>query len=246
MKDAVRTVIVAWVMCLSLCVPLSAFAQSDPGEDEAGRIERLVERHAGNDRIQTERPEWEPETPDIEPRDRNPFIEAIGDFFAWLFSGIAPILKVLLFVAIAAAILYALWYMFGDVVGLKLRRKTQTGDEPEVSDIRGHRPDRGQATALLDQADALAADGRFAEAVHLLLFRSIEDLQERRTGGVPQSLTAREIQSLSDLSARAREALGPIIRIVENSFFGGRAVDRDGWQRARTSYEQFAFGEAGA
>ena len=112
--------------------------------------------------------------------------------------------------------------------------------------IEDQRPDPKRAATLLEEADALAAEGRFAEAVHLLLFRSIEDLRERRSGGVPQSLTAREISSLSDLTQRTREALSPIIRIVENSFFGGRPVDQTGWQSARSSYESFAFGGAAA
>ena len=34
--------------------------------------------------------------------------------------------------------------------------------------------------------------------------------------------------------------------VVERSFFGGRAVDADGWQEARRSYEEFAFGEGWA
>ena len=68
----------------------------------------------------------------------------------------------------------------------------------------------------------------------------------RRSGGVPRSLTAREIQSLGDLTQRTREALAPIIALVERSFFGGRPVDADGWQTARASYQSFAFGEAGA
>ena len=60
---------------------------------------------------------------------------------------------------------------------------------------------------------------------------------------MPRSLTAREIGSLGYLPGRARSALGPIIAIVERSFFGGRDVDESGWQTARASYEDFAFGE---
>ena len=95
---------------------------------------------------------------------------------------------------------------------------------------------------MLEEADALAHAGKFAEAVHLLLFRSIEDIQTRVETGVPRSLTAREIGRLGFLPDRARTALGPIIAIVERSFFGGRDVDQAGWQTARASYEDFAFG----
>ena len=68
----------------------------------------------------------------------------------------------------------------------------------------------------------------------------------RRAGGVPQSLTAREIERLGDLPERARAALSPIIRLVEKSFFGDQPVDQGGWKEARASYEAFAFKEARA
>lgn len=248
MTRAIRTLLIAWVLLLGLYAGGQASAQATQDEPAAGRerVEELVAEHVANDRLQTERPEWKPDLPDFEPPPKpNPFIKAIGDFFAWVFRNLAGVFGYLLIAAITGAVLYALWYMFGDVVGFRLSRKPRKAG-PELSEQPDDRPARHQATALLDEADQLAAKGRFAEAVHLLLFRSIEDVRERRAGGIPESLTAREIQSLTDLSARAREALGPIIRIVENSFFGGRPVDKDGWQRARSSYEHFAFGEVTA
>ncbi|MGB3624249.1 MAG: hypothetical protein WA989_00375 [Henriciella sp.] len=270
MRETVRTILIAWFVALSGMS--SAIAQGDSsvlgpdapvvveqdpvdrvlnrgneprGQLDRERVEQLVERHVENERLQTERAEWEPEPMEIEPRQRNSFLDAIADFFAWFFRTFGGLFKLLMFGVIAAAIIYALWYMFGDIVGIRFgRKKAEAG--PDTSEIDDQRPDQKQAVALLEQADALAAEGKFAEAVHLLLFRSIEDLREKRAGGVPQSLTAREIQSLSDLPQKARQALAPIIRIVETSFFGGRSVDRDGWQSARKSYEDFAFGGAAA
>ena len=54
------------------------------------------------------------------------------------------------------------------------------------------------------------------------------------------------LSGLQNLPERAKRGLGPIIRIVERSFFGGRPVDSDGWLEARASYEDFAFGEGWA
>lgn len=247
MTIAVRTILIAWLLALAALASPPAHSQSE-GERQTidrPRVEQLVEAHSANDRLQTERPEWEPEVETFEPRERNAFLDAISDFFGWLFRTVGPLLKYLMIAVIAGAVLYALWYMFGDVAGLRwTRRKTASG--PDISEIADQRPSQTQAVALLDEADALARQGRFAEAVHLLLFRSIDDLQKKRSGGVPASLTAREIQSLSDLSQAARRALAPIIRIVETSFFGGRPVDESGWKQARQSYEDFAFGEVTA
>ena len=245
MIGAVRTVIIAAMLLIAVSLVPQAFAQEAREDANRERVEQLVSSHTADETLQTERPEFTPEAPEQREHRRNPFIEAIGDFFAWIFRQFGGLFQILLYVAIAGAILYALWYMFGDVVRLRLQRDRKPAG-PEISEIETQRPDPVRAASLLEEADALAAQGRFAEAVHLLLFRSIEDLRERRTGGVPKSLTAREISGLSDLTQRTREALSPIIRIVENSFFGGREVGKDGWQRARTSYEAFAFGEVRA
>ena len=47
----------------------------------------------------------------------------------------------------------------------------------------------GAARARLADADALAAAGRFAEAVHLLLYRSVDDISDRRPGLVRPAMT---------------------------------------------------------
>ena len=39
---------------------------------------------------------------------------------------------------------------------------------------------RGARARLAREADALAAEGRFAEAIHHLLLRSVEDIGRRR------------------------------------------------------------------
>ncbi|MEL7454518.1 MAG: hypothetical protein AAGJ50_14215, partial [Pseudomonadota bacterium] len=119
------------------------------------------------------------------------------------------------------------------------KRKSETQDDI----IASVRPDETTALSLLEEADALARAGKYAEAVHLLLFRSIADIQERRPGRLSTALTAREIGALSDLPARPRTALAPIIALVERSFFGGQPLLEVDWKDARSSYETFAFGD---
>ncbi len=58
----------------------------------------------------------------------------------------------------------------------------------------------------LDEADALAAKGRFAEAIHHLLLRSVEDIARRRPKLVRPALTSREL-SASDGIPAARRAI---------------------------------------
>ena len=105
------------------------------------------------------------------------------------------------------------------------------------------RPDAGEARALLEDADRLAADGRFEAAIHILLFRSIDDLAARRPGAVRPALTSRDIAGLDVLPNEARAAFGRLAEAVERTFFGGRPAQADAYGAARQDYEAFAFAE---
>ena len=98
MRGAIPTIIVAWAMLLGLCAISPAFAQTareaDSGEPVS--IEELVEDHTSNRRIQSERPEFKPDIPERQPRQRNSFLEAIAKFFAWVFTTFGGLLKVIL------------------------------------------------------------------------------------------------------------------------------------------------------
>jgi len=210
--------------------------------DEA-RLQRAMEAYQADESLQRERPEWEPEVQTFEPREQrsgpNPIARAIAAFF----QAIGPALGYILLIIVVLALLAGLYMVFGESITLRGRQKEKSSG-PDISIVPNLRPEEARAHALLEDADRLAAEGRFAEAVHLLLFRSIDDIQEKRTGLIGRSLTAREIGALSILPDAVRGALSPIIRIVERSFFGGRDVDESGWREARASYESFAFGEA--
>lgn len=185
-----------------------------------------------------------PEEPDVDIELREPpgWLEAVARFI----ESLAPVFQIIFWIALVLVIAGLVYFLFGEAIRMRLGLKRKPKDKPVDDVLSDIRPDADRARSLLEEADALAREGRFAEAVHLLLFRSIEDVQARLEGGVPTSLTAREIAGLSSLPDRARRALRPIIQIVESSFFGGREVDAGGWQSARRSYEDFAFGEGWA
>jgi hypothetical protein len=105
------------------------------------------------------------------------------------------------------------------------------------------RPAPETARALLEDADGLAAAGRFEEAIHLLLFRSIDDLAARRPGHVRPALTSRDIAGLAVLPPTARDAFARLAQAVERTFFGGRPAEAQAFQAARADYEAFAFAE---
>ncbi|MBA4050901.1 MAG: hypothetical protein C0472_03260 [Erythrobacter sp.] len=102
------------------------------------------------------------------------------------------------------------------------------------------RPDAAASLALLEDADRLAAEGRFDEATHLLLQRSVAQISAARPDWVEPSSTARELAALPALPGPARDAFGVIATRVEASLFALRPLARADWEAARAAYAEFA------
>lgn len=101
-------------------------------------------------------------------------------------------------------------------------------------------PDAGEALALLEEADRLAAAGRYDEATHLLLRRSVGQIAAARPDWLDPSTTAREIAALQPLSQAARTAFAVIAERVERSLFALRRLTEEDWHAARAAYAEFA------
>lgn len=101
-------------------------------------------------------------------------------------------------------------------------------------------PDSRAALILLEDADRLAGEGRFAEAVHLLLQRSVADILARQPGSLEPSSTAREIATLGVLAPAAAQAFATMAQEVERARYALRAPGLAEWQRARAAYAAFA------
>ena len=164
---------------------------------------------------------------------------------AWLetlahaLSAAGPVLKIVFWAAVAAGVAGLLWVIVRDLpFAAALRRKPKPGATPGV-----WRPEAEAARALLEDADRLAEGGRFADAIHLLLFRSIDDIAARRPGAVRAALTSRDIVEAAPLSDAGRRAFRVIAEAVERSFFAGRPAARADFERCRGQYEAFALAE---
>ncbi len=120
---------------------------------------------------------------------------------------------------------------------LRLPRLARVADLPDEEEWT---PEERGARSWLQEADALARQGRFAEAIHHLLFRSIDDIASRRPALVRPALTSRELAASVGLPARARDLFAAIARLVERSLFGGRPLDEGDWLEARAAYSDFA------
>jgi len=144
-----------------------------------------------------------------------------------------PVMRIALVVLVGLAVLALLWRWLAPVW-----RRWRAGRKAPVE--TEWQPDRQAALALLADADRLAGEGRYDEAVHVLLARSVDQIAQVRPGWLQPASTAREIAALGGLSAAARGAFATIAGRVEASRFALRALAEADWAGARAAYAEFA------
>jgi hypothetical protein len=164
-------------------------------------------------------------------------------FFSFLGDVLGAIARVLglswpvarwVLLALAVALLaWLLWRLLSPLLARERPPEAEGEDAPWT-------PERSAALALLEEADRLAAEGRYDEATHLLLRRSVGQIAAARPGWVEPSSTARELAMLPGLPEPAREAFATIAGRVERSLFALRSLAREDWQAARDAYARFA------
>lgn len=97
----------------------------------------------------------------------------------------------------------------------------------------------------LGEIEFLAAAGRFADAIHLLLLRTIEALAKASVS-LPLSLTSREILAAVPFRPGAHDVLLGLVDAVEVSLFGGRPVGEAAFVDCRARFDRFAALQSGA
>ena len=132
-------------------------------------------------------------------------------------------------IAIAAAIMI---YVFRDVIFVSRKRSPPPADVDAA--IPGKSSDHD--AAALGAADALAAAGQFAEAMHLLLLQALAEIRRRLDQQLADLLTSREILRNASLSKRARDLLRDLVMRVELSHFGHRPAADGDYAACRTSF----------
>lgn len=184
------------------------------------------------------------EIPAVPPREPNWLLQALDRLFAWLGDLFAP-----LGAALGGAWGWLQWVLLGLVVLLALVLLARllgpglgTGSRRAQADSADApwRPDAAASLALLEEADRLAAEGRYDEATHLLLQRSVGHIAAARPDWTRPSSTARELAALPALPEAARAAFRVIAERVERSLFALRSLERADWEAARAAYADFA------
>ncbi|MBA4748227.1 MAG: DUF4129 domain-containing protein [Sphingopyxis sp.] len=221
-----------------------AAALADPWLADADLVDPAYAETMASEGLQTSLPPPEPVTPP--PRWLLDFFDGVGNFFGSIFDFFeltGPGIKYALWaigIALLLFIAYRLFPGFADWVD-RLRGKAAEEELPEYGQVEA-----SAARARLADADALAAEGRFAEAVHLLLYRSVGDIAARRPGLVKPAITSRDLAASRDLPGTPRTAFARIARAVEVSLFGGQPVDAGVWGECRAAYAELTVPRAWA
>ncbi|QJB69501.1 hypothetical protein [Parasphingorhabdus halotolerans] len=165
------------------------------------------------------------------------------DFLKWLGEVLGPVgemlvtawpvLRIVLLVLLAVGVLTLLWVILAPYI------EEWRGRKPK-SDVEEWLPEQSVARQWLDEADALAGKGQYDEAAHLLLFRSIEDIEKRRPELLRPSNTSREIERFESLPEKARNMFAVIASHVERGVFGATPIGEAGWLASRNAYGEFA------
>jgi hypothetical protein len=112
-------------------------------------------------------------------------------------------------------------------------RPARWNNSADSTDVTARTIDAAARTA----ADELAAQGRFVEAMHVLLLQGLDEMRTHSNlHFFADSLTSREIVSRANAPAAAKVALREIIQWVERAYFGDHPVGRNDYDACRRSF----------
>ena len=110
-----------------------------------------------------------------------------------------------------------------------------TGEDAAPGDVKARTPE-----AVLAAADDLAAEGRFVEAMHVLLLQGLAEIRRVLDEQFADSLTSREILRSARLSDAGRASLRDIVNRVEWTYFGEHPAERADYVACRASFNALA------
>jgi hypothetical protein len=91
----------------------------------------------------------------------------------------------------------------------------------------------------LTDVEDLARQGRFGEAIHLLLLHLFAALQRRPATAPAPAHTGREVLARTRLASQAHDALGVLVTAAEKIHFGGRPAAREDYEACLAHYRRF-------
>jgi hypothetical protein len=128
------------------------------------------------------------------------------------------------------------------IVKSRLRAKREGASEKKAEKkAEAKSPDLLKALKRVEKdAQALASEGRYREAVHLLLLDGIKEFVKKSGNPLPPPLTSRELSRYLSLSESEARAFGDLISRSEKCWFGLREAGEDDFRMARESFRKIA------
>ena len=139
-------------------------------------------------------------------------------------------------VVVTAGVLFILYHLRDVLPGLAAWGRTDRGWTEEAEE-GAPLATRSPADVLLT-ADELARAGRYVDAMHVLLLKSLTDIRQRLDEEFADSLTSREILRRARLPAAGATALGEIVLGVERSYFGDHPVGLEDYRACRRHFDE--------
>ncbi len=168
------------------------------------------------------------------PAERPQWLSSLGDFI----RGISPFLGYVFWGGVAIIVLVIAYALVTEIRRRMPSRTEKAAPAPQPAP--DYRPTPVRARALLEEADRLAAEGRYGEAVRVLLHRSVEDFESVLKIAIGPALTSREIARLDRLSSQGRTTFSGIAAAVEQSLFAGQTLNATHYTECRQAYASFA------
>ena len=145
-----------------------------------------------------------------------------------------PIPPIVIWTVLAGGGLFLLFYISREIV----RSWRQASQEELFSTTKpSGLPAAASAEAAIEAAEALAREGRFVEAMHVLLLKSLADLHARLGIQLAESLTSREILRRLPLPEAGRAALRDIVARVEWTYFGENPAEAADYATCRDRFD---------
>jgi hypothetical protein len=155
--------------------------------------------------------------------------------------GSASVDRIILWTAVIIGVATIFWSMRNDLPFFGRARKIIVADEQPPVMTPSARLEEAQI-----EADDLARGGHYSEAMHVLLLKSLNELRRHLDLNFAVSLTSREILRRVQLSELGRNALADIIQAVEETYYGGRAVEARDYAACRSRFDTLRRALAGA
>ena len=160
---------------------------------------------------------------------------------------VKDIIRIVLITLLVVGGLLLLFFIVNSLPSLRetIKRRTAGREETGTTALAAD-ADRERLEIALSEADRLARQGAYGEALHLLLLYCLNEMRRRFGLGLPPSLTSREILGLSALPEIRRTGLSVIVSAVEISHFGGRPADEMTYRLCRQRCEDVVLGGTAA